>query len=432
MNHARSAVRLAVATASLALAVSSLGWVPAATASASVAAPQIGAIGALPMVKKVKTKITKQPKSATIGRYGTRTSTTFSVKAKGTKLHYTWQYQATAGAAWVKIPGATKKSYTAKASSWPGGAKFRVKVKGKKGTATSKAATLTVLYPTSTAAADAMAQFGWSGITQGVDLSAWQYGISMPAVTNWVGADGFVMLRNASGSRPANTSYTDLCTGASANTGGTPLTKDCAYPGLADATTSAGRKLGHYWFNGWLAAMDTTASQAFARGYTAEQSATQFVAWLLADGNYTTSSTDPLVLDIESGSAWTKTIDGKKKTLTLRAWTPSEALVFLNSVRQQLTSQGYHANLYVYMGANNASSKNSDGSYKWHDVAAITRLWVASWGTDNGRIPSAAPKTGPWPTWSIWQYTANARITGSGMGGLDADIAQADAWTPKS
>ena len=59
MNHARSAVRLAVATASIALAVSSLGWVPAASASAT-AAPQIGAIGALPMVKKVKTKIVKK------------------------------------------------------------------------------------------------------------------------------------------------------------------------------------------------------------------------------------------------------------------------------------------------------------------------------------------------------------------------------------
>ncbi len=430
MNHATSAVRFTIAVASIALAISSLGWLPATAANAAPASPQIGAIGALPMVKKVKTKITKQPKSATIGRYGTRTSTTFSVKAKGTKLHYTWQYQAGAGAEWVKIPGATKKSFTAKASSWATGTSFRVRVKGKKGTVTSKAASLTVLYPTSTPAADAMGQFGWTGITQGVDLSAWQYGISMPTVTSWVGADGFVMLRNASGSRPANTAYTDLCTGANTSSGAVPVTKDCAYAGLADA--AAGRRLGHYWFNGWIAAMDTTASQAFAKGYTPEQSATQFVAWLLADGNYTTSSTDPLVLDIENGSAWTKTIDGKKKTLTLRAWKPSEALVFLNAVRQQLTSQGYHANLYVYMGANNASSKKSDGSYVWRDVAAITRLWVASWGTDNGRIPSAAPKTGPWSTWSIWQYTANARIAGSGMGGLDADIARADAWTPKS
>ncbi|MCE1174498.1 MAG: hypothetical protein LWW77_07835 [Propionibacteriales bacterium] len=430
MNHATSAVRLTIAAASIALTISSLGWLPATTATAAPASPQIGAIGALPMVKKVKTKITKQPKSATIGRYGTKTSTTFSVKAKGTKLHYTWQYQAGAGADWVKIPGATKKSYTAKASSWANGTSFRVRVKGKKGTVTSKAATLTVLSPTNTPAADAMGQFGWTGITQGVDLSAWQYGISMPAVTGWVGADGFVMLRNASGSRPANTAYTDLCTGAKTSSGAVPVTKDCAYAGLADA--AAGRRLGHYWFNGWIAAMDTTASQAFAKGYTPGQSATQFVAWLLADGNYTTSSTDPLVLDIESGSAWTKTVDGKKKTLTLRAWKPSEALVFLNTVRQLLTSQGYQANLYVYMGANNASSKTSAGSYVWRDVAAITRLWVASWGTNNGRIPTSAPKTGPWSTWSIWQYTANARIAGSGMGGLDADIARADAWTPKS
>jgi GH25 family lysozyme M1 (1,4-beta-N-acetylmuramidase) len=429
MNHARSAVRLAVATASLALAVSSLGWVPSATANAAVTSPQIGAIGALPTVKKVKTKITTQPKSATIGRYGTRTSATFTLKAKGTKLRYTWQYQRPGSTTWKSIAKATKKSYQAKASAWPAGAKFRVVVKGKKGSATSKAATLTVLYPTTTPAADAMGQFGLTGITQGVDLSAWQYGISMPAVTSWVGADGFVMLRNASGSRPANTAYTDLCSGASVKSGAVPVTKDCAYAGLADA--AAGRRLGHYWFNGWISAMDTTSTQAFARGYTPEASATQFVAWLLADGNYTTASTDPLVLDIEGGSAWTKTINGKKKTLTLRAWKPSEALAFLRTVRQLLTSQGYHANLYVYMGANNAASTNK-GAFVWSDVAAITRLWVASWGTDNGRIPTTAPRTGPWPEWSIWQYTANARVAGSGMGALDADIARANAWAPKS
>lgn len=430
MNHARSAVRLAVATASIALAVSSLGWVPATSASAA-AAPQIGAIGALPMVKKVKTKITKQPKSATIGRYGTRTSATFTVKAKGTKLRYRWQYQLTGSTTWTSIARATKKSYKAKAADWSAGAKFRVVVKGKKGTAKSKAATLTVLYPTNTPAADAMAQFGLTGITQGIDLSAWQYGISMPSITSWVGGDGFVMLRNGSGSRPINTSFVNPCTKANTTTGSTPITKDCAYAGLADATTNAGRRLGHYWFNGWIAPMDSTPAQSFAGGYTPEQSATQFVTWLLSDGNYTTASTDPLVLDIESGSAWTKTIDGKTKTLKLRAWTSPEALAFLNTVRQQLTSQGYHANLYVYMGANNASSM-SNGTYVWTDVAAITRLWVASWGTDNGRIPTALPKTGPWPTWSIWQYTDNARVAGTGVGGLDADIAQADAWTPKS
>jgi hypothetical protein len=424
-----TAVRLAIASTSIALAVTGLGLAPATSANAAPASPNIGAIGALPLVKTTKTKITKQPTASTISRYGTRTAATFTVKASGKKLHYRWQFRAAGSTKWVSISKATKSKYTAKSSTWGNGTSFRVKVTGKKGSATSKAAALTVLYPSNTPAADAMAQFGWTGITQGVDLSAWQHGISMSAVTSWTGSDGFVMLRNASGSRPIKTKYTDLCTGASTTSGSLPVTKDCAYAGLADATSSAGRRLGHYWFNGWLAAMDNTSTQAFAGGYTPEQSATQFVTWLLADGNYTTASTDPLVLDIEGGSAWTKTVNGKKKTLKLRAWKPAEATVFLTNVRQQLTDRGYHANLYVYMSAN-AASATSNGQYVWRDIAGITRLWVASWGTNNGRIPSAAPKTGPWATWSIWQYTANARVSGSRMGGLDADIATADAWTP--
>jgi hypothetical protein len=76
------------------------------------------------------------------------------------------------------------------------------------------------------------------------------------------------------------------------------------------------------------------------------------------------------------------------------------------------------------------------GSFVWTPVAGIARLWVASWGTNNGRIPQSLPKVGPWEGydgWSIWQYTSNARIAGDGLpGGLDADIATADAWTPRA
>jgi hypothetical protein len=424
-----TAARLAIVATALALTVTGWGMAPAPSANAATASPRIGTISVMPLVKTAKTKLTKQPISATIGRYGTRTSATFQVKATGKKLHYRWQYQAAGSIRWVSISKATKSKYTAKSSAWGNSTRFRVKVTGRKGSATSKAVVLTVLSPTNTPAADAMAQFGWTGITQGLDLSAWQHGISMAAVTSWTGTDGFVMVRNASGSRPINTEYTDLCTGASTMSGSLPVTEDCAYAGLADATVTAGRRLGHYWFNGWLAAMDNTSPQAFAGGYTPEQSATQFVSWLLADGNYTTASTDPLVLDIEAGSAWTKTVSGKKKTLKLRAWKPAEAQAFLTTVRQQLTDRGYPANLYVYMSAN-AASATSNGQYVWRDIAGITRLWVASWGTNNGRIPSTAPQTGPWATWSIWQYTANARVSDSGMGALDADIAQADAWTP--
>ncbi|MBA3019817.1 MAG: hypothetical protein FP817_01765 [Propionicimonas sp.] len=430
-------MKLLVVAGSMALALS--GGLGATNAAAVPSSPSkavaIGQSFVAPQAKKTKkTKITKQPGSATIGRYGTRTSITFKVKATGTKLRYRWQHHPASGGVWKTISGAKKSKYTAKVSSWSKTTLFRVVVKGKKGTKTSKTVTLTVAYPTNTPAADAQRAFGLTGVTQGVDLSAWQYSTSgkirMSAVASWVGNTGFTILRNGSGSRPIKTSYTDICTGKANATGSTPVTKDCAYPTLADAATARKVHTGHYWFNGWISSIDTTSSQAFAGGYTPEQSAQQFVALLLADGNYTKASTDPLVLDIEAGSAWTKTVSGKKKTLKLRAWSPSEATRFLNTTKALLTADGYQANLYVYMSAN-ATAVKANGSYLWQDVAKITRLWVASWGTNNGRIPTAQPKTGPWTTWSIWQYTCEARISGSGVGGLDADIAKADAWTPR-
>ena len=107
---------------------------------------------------------------------------------------------------------------------------------------------------------------------------------------------------------------------------------------------------------------------------------------------------------------------------------------FLNEVKSLLGAEGYQANLYVYMSAN-AAAKQVAGAYVWADVAPLARLWVASWGTDNGRIPTSQPKVGPWADqggWSLWQYTSNARISGDGVGALDGDIATADAWTPKA
>jgi hypothetical protein len=431
----KSWTKMLAIAGSFALALSSgVGATTAAAASPTpTIAPAIGQSFFVPTAKKSKkTTITKQPVKATASRYGTRTSATFTVKATGTKLRYRWQHRAASGGAWKTISGAKKKKYTAKAASWANGTLFRVVVKGKKGTKISKAVKLTVLSPTNTPAADAQRAFGLSGLTQGVDLSAWQYTpsgrIKMSAVASWVGSTGFTILRNGSGSRPINTSYTDLCTGKSAATTSIPVTKDCAYATLADAATTRSVRTGHYWFNGWISSIDTTSSQAFAGSYTPELSAQKFVDLLLASGNYTTASTDPVVLDIEAGSAWTKTVSGKKVTLKLRAWSPSEATRFLTKTKALLTASGYHANLYVYMSGN-ATAVKSNGSYVWKGVAAIARLWVASWGTNNGRIPDAQPKTGPWTTWSIWQYTCNARISGSGMGGLDADIAKADAWT---
>jgi hypothetical protein len=384
------------------------------------------------------TVITTELADLTLGRYGTRTKGTFAVKASGSNLRYRWQQHSASSTKWKTISGAKARTYPVKATTWPSGTRFRVVVTGKLGTAVSATAKLTVLLPTKTPAKDAVAAFGLSGLRQGVDLSAYQHTpagrVKLKAVAAWTGADGFTILRNGSGARPIKQKYTDACTNKTRKTGAQPVTEDCAYARLADASRGQQLSLGHYWFNGWISSIDTTKKQLFAGGFTPEASAATFVKYLKADGNYTRTSTDPLVLDIEAGHAWTKTSGGKKYTVKLRAWKPAEAVAFLTAVKEQLTSEGYQANLYVYMSAN-AAAKLTDTGYTWADVAPLARLWVASWGTNNGRIPDAEPKVGPWVDqggWSIWQYTSNARIAGDGIStGLDADIAKPDAWTPR-
>ncbi|MCL1839250.1 MAG: hypothetical protein FWG47_08100, partial [Propionibacteriaceae bacterium] len=192
-----------------------------------------------------------------------------------------------------------------------------------------------------------------------------------------------------------------------------------------------GLALGHYWFNGWISTIDTTDEQLFANGHTPTDSANFFVSLLKRDGRYTKSSTDPLVLDIEEGSTRVKTADDVTYKIKLRHWNPIEALEFLTAVREQLTKEGYQANLYVYMNAKTAT-QIEDYLYVWEDVAKIARLWVAAWGIDSGSVPDEMPSVGPWAWhdgWSIWQYTSRAQIAGSQLKIADANIAKADAWT---
>jgi len=383
------------------------------------------------------TTILVDPADATIGRYGTRTRARFAVVAQGSKLHYRWQRQSPSGGAWKAIKGATSRHYTARATTWATATRFRVVVKGADRSVTSAAARLTVLVPTRKPAADAEKAFGLTGLTQGVDISAYQHApgelVKLSAVAAWARAGGFAVLRNGSGARPVKQKYTSACTGKSHKTGSKPVVEDCAYARFADAAKGKGLRLGHYWFNGWISSIDTTPRKLFSGNYTPQDSAKQFVSWLIEDGNYSRTSTDPLVLDIEAGHAWTKTSKGKKYTRTLRAWNPAEATAWLTTVRHLLTSDGYRPNLYVYMSAN-AADRQVLGTYKWAPVAPLARLWVASWGTNNGRIPESLPKVGPWADfggWSIWQYTSNAHIPGDGVSAIDGDIATADAWRPR-
>jgi hypothetical protein len=438
MNAAAKVATNILAILSTAAVIAASGLpTPAAAAGAgrTVAAVSVATGSVLPAT--TKPTILTNLSNATISRYGTATRKTFTVVASGSKLTYKWQHRAGATGTWKVISGAKSAKYVARATKWSSGTRFRVIVSGTGGSVTSATAKLTVRRPTKTAAADAEAAFGLTGLTQGVDLSAYQYTpsarVKMKAIASWTGTDGFVILRTGSGARPIKASYTDLCTNKTKKVGSKPVVEDCAYPVLSDAVTSANRKQGNYWFNGWISSIDTTSGKLFANGYTPAASAAQFVAWLKADGNYTKSNKDPLVLDVEAGRAWTASSNGKKYKLSLRAWNAAEATAFITATKKLLTNAGYHANLYVYMSAN-AASRTSNGSYVWTDVAAVARLWVASWGTNNGRVPTSQPKVGPWVNyggWSIWQYTSNARIAGDQVGAVDADIAKADAWTPR-
>ncbi len=403
---------------------------------ATEAAPSPPTTG--PAADPRETRILAGPDDAVIGRYGTRTRATFFVRASGTKLAYRWQYRKPGSGSWRTIAKATSARYTATAAKWASGTKFRVLVTGGGGRVASAAVTLTVLRPSATPAKDAEQAFGLTGLRQGLDLSAYQYTpagrVKLQSVAEWTGPQGFTILRNGSGARPIRARYTDACTNAPGEMGGRPVTEDCAYSRLADAAGAAGLSLGHYWFNGWIASIDKTRRELFAGGYTPEDSARQFVKWLKRDGNYTRASTDPLVLDVEAGSTWTRTYKGKKYKAKLRAWRPAEAKRFLTTVKETLNRDGYQANLYVYLNANATLSEAEDGSLAWAEVAGIARLWVAAWGTNNGRIPPTLPSVGPWAYeggWSIWQYTSNARVAGSGVGSMDGDVAKADAWTPR-
>lgn len=422
---------LLAAIVAVALAAGGLWAVPATQAMAEI--PR-----AVTAVVSKKPKITSNLSDATISRYGTRTSKTFRIKATGSKLRYRWQYRTASGKTWRNIAKATTASYRAKATRWKSGTRFRVVVTGTRGRLISKPAKLTVLAPTKTPAADAERAFGLTGLRQGVDLSAWQYTpsakVNHAAIRRWAGSNGLTILRNGSGARPIKQAYTDTCTDRRKKTGSRPVVADCAYATLADRSTAKGLDLGHYWFNGWISSIDNTKKRLFSGDYTPTDSARQFVRWLLKNGNYTTKSTDPLVLDVEAGSVWTKTSGGKKYRRKLRAWKPAEAAEFLTTVSATLTKSGYQANLYVYMSANTTKQRTRNGTYAWAKVADLARLWVADWGTDNGRIPDRQPAVGPWRAnggWSIWQYSSNARVSGSGVGALDGDIAKADAWQPR-
>ena len=157
-----------------------------------------------------------------------------------------------------------------------------------------------------------------------------------------------------------------------------------------DRARVAGVRVGHYWFNGARNGLTPTSSAQFYLA-NAEVRPGEFLA-----------------LDIED----------EAETGT-RAYTPSEALEFLDEVERLRPG----AKVLIYMSADRVRTGD------WR--ALVERghpLWVAMYDANDGRIPAEPPQIDDWPDWSIWQYSSVAMVPGNDAP-MDANIAHASLFT---
>ena len=138
--------------------------------------------------------ITQQPQSQTVS---TGSPATFSVSATGGNLSYQWSSEAPGGSTFTAISGATGSSYTTTGTTLgQSGTQYMCVVTNTAGTATSTAATLTVVaslpstnYVTSVTAGSLRNNFsGWVGMSvtvggspvtvtaPGADVCIWEHG----------------------------------------------------------------------------------------------------------------------------------------------------------------------------------------------------------------------------------------------------------------
>ena len=196
-----------------------------------------------------------------------------------------------------------------------------------------------------------------SADTVGHDISRWQGSINVNALGS------FVIVK--AGGSDIGYYYTD------------PM-----YVRNAKAVRSAGKQLGHYYYNGYA---DPTAA------------ANSFV-----DGLVSYRPGDPLVYDAEES----------------RFVSPAKVQAWVQQVRSRL---GADANVYVYM------SSSVTRAYNWSSVAASgVRLWVANYGSNNGAY-HGSPSVAYWDKWLIHQYTSVGRVNGYN-GSLDTNLARSRAF----
>ena len=91
-----------------------------------------------------KPAITGQPKSVTADPGET---VSFRVTASGSDLSYQWYYRTSVSGSWTKSSNGTGATLTIEAKSYRSGYQYRCVVTNSLGSATSSAATLTVIQP---------------------------------------------------------------------------------------------------------------------------------------------------------------------------------------------------------------------------------------------------------------------------------------------
>lgn len=141
------------------------------------------------------------------------------------------------------------------------------------------------------------------------------------------------------------------------------LAQDSVYAGNVDHARAAGKKIGHYFFNG------RTVDVATAARYFCDQVKYQ--------------PGDILVIDVESEGAMPR-------------YSAAETLAFA-----QIVQARFGVWPWVYMSQSVTREDN------WAAVAAVCPLWVASYSAKLGPIA-------PWPTYVAWQYTSSGRVPGIG------------------
>ncbi|MEO3763124.1 GH25 family lysozyme [Streptomyces sp. B8F3] len=161
-----------------------------------------------------------------------------------------------------------------------------------------------------------------------------------------------------------------------------------SYPGHIDAARSAGLRVGHYFLSG---------------DFLTPVAAADYFAANLHDYR----PGDVLALDVEI-------LDD-----STRLWNDTDVSAWFLRVREHVGA--YAPWFYISAGALRAGS--------WQrTIAAGARLWVASWGPNNGSYPGAPDLGGRYPDWGAHQYSSVG--SAGGVAPVDLNLARPWAFDP--